>query len=611
MKNATNSDYIGRIQTITIADKTRKSSETAKKSKPDIYETITAKITEQLSAGIIPWEKPWSGDPAAARNYFSGKPYSFINQMILNRSGCYATFKQWTESGAKIRKGAKADYIYFYKTQKKETDELDENGEKIVIGYPVLRRFAVFHESDVEGVTAKPAPIPPARSVSAEKIIADYVKKSGIMFFSGISEKAYYSPIVDAVKIPDISQYKTAEAYYSTAFHELTHSTGHKTRLDREGVNAASYHPFGSEVYSREELIAEMGAAFLCSASGMETASTLKNSAAYIQSWLRALKNDKHMIVYAASRAQKAAEYILNMLDPETPDPSDDKPDGLPESSGPVTTAETPATVTDSEPSERISDKISDIPTVKKTFPKALKIKNGSRQIELCLPEFFPTTIKNLKILATDIKNGCTPEDVKNLIDYLNDSADQNEKSAELLRENAEKYDKVVNSIEKFRKTRPDARLTPEQDKMLHELKEDEHKFNYHTREARSFRKNAEWLVKLLQPTEKIDNAQPSTPAEDPKTDVTPLTLKNSVVVFSGSLKRSRETAKKAVKAAGGKVTEKVSRKTDILVLGSYEDFNAPKGEKSEKLLKAEKLIADGYNITIINEQQFIDLLRS
>ena len=124
-----------------------------------------------------------------------------------------------------------------------------------------------------------------------------------------ISDRAYYSPSIDYVCVPALEQYSDTSEYYSTTFHELTHSTGHKTRLDRLTSGAAA--AFGGEDYSKEELVAELGAAALCNQCGIETSNSFKNSAAYIQSWLKALKNDKRMIVNASAAAQKAVDFIL------------------------------------------------------------------------------------------------------------------------------------------------------------------------------------------------------------------------------------------------------------------------------------------------------------
>ena len=316
-------DFVGKPMTI----QTREKKTRAPKNAPHLtnYDKITAKICAAMEGGVIPWKKMWSGRAAAARNYTTNRPYSLLNQLILGRGGRYATWKQWHELGARIKKGAKAEYIYFFTQQPKETDQVDENGEKIVVSFPVLREYAVFHENDTEGIELKPDELPEnTRIKAADSVLNNYLNGAGVEFYELLINEAYYAPRVDAIKMPEINQFANSAAYYATAFHECGHSTGHASRLNREGVNNSTYHAFGDEVYSREELIAEMCSAFVCSACGIDSNATVKNSAAYIQSWLRALKNDSKMIVYAASRAEKAAEYILGFTPGQTPDPKPD-----------------------------------------------------------------------------------------------------------------------------------------------------------------------------------------------------------------------------------------------------------------------------------------------
>lgn len=316
-------DFVGKTMTI----QTREKKTRAPKNAPRVtnYDKITAKICAAMEGGVIPWKKMWSGSAAAARNYTTNRPYSLLNQLLLGRGGRYATWKQWHELGARVKKGAKAEYIYFFTKQPKETGELDENGEKVVKAFPVLREYAVFHETDIEGIELKPDELPQnARIQVADSVLNNYLNGAGVDFYELPIDRAYYAPRVDAIKVPQISQFDNSAAYYATAFHECGHSTGHASRLNREGVNNSTCHAFGDEVYSREELIAEMCSAFVCGACGIDSNATVKNAAAYIQSWLRALKNDSKMIVYAASRAEKAAEYILGFSPDQTPDPEPD-----------------------------------------------------------------------------------------------------------------------------------------------------------------------------------------------------------------------------------------------------------------------------------------------
>ena len=289
----------------------------------NVYQMVTDRITAQLEQGVIPWHKPWTGASAedgGAINYVSRRPYSFLNQMVLGKPGEYLTWKQVEELGGKVKKGAKAGMVVFYTklTIKDPTFINPENGEPETRTIPYLRYYNVFHLDDVEGIESKlsqPGAEPKAEPIeAAEKVVADYLSRQPALRFQNDkpSNRAYYSLTEDKVVVPMITQYKIPEEYYSTTFHELTHSTIPESRCDRKAENARSF--FGNEEYSREELVAEIGSAMLCNRIGIEAERAFKNSVAYIKSWLGALKNDPKMIVWAAGRAEKAAKFILNEL---------------------------------------------------------------------------------------------------------------------------------------------------------------------------------------------------------------------------------------------------------------------------------------------------------
>lgn len=277
--------------------------------KKDIYEMVTDRIIEQLEKGYIPWQKPWTGVHDGAYNRISNKPYSLLNQMLLSKTGEYATFKQWTELGGHIRKGEKAEIVTFWKIQ--QIEEENEDGEKIIKQLPLLRYYNVFHISQVEGVEPKSIDLNELQPIEeAERIKTEYMQREHIKILEKVTDKAFYSPSLDYIQVPCKEQYQNIEEFYSTLFHEMTHSTGHKNRLDREDVKDCMY--FGSENYSKEELCAELGSAFLINKLGIASSKSFNNSTAYIQSWLRVLKNDKKFIISASSRAEKAVKYILN-----------------------------------------------------------------------------------------------------------------------------------------------------------------------------------------------------------------------------------------------------------------------------------------------------------
>ena len=284
-------------------------------TKKNVYEMVTERVMEQMKQGIIPWHRPWTGAADGAINYVTRKPYSLLNQMLLGRSGEWLSFKQLKERGGNIKKGAKAGMVVFYTKFSYKKDEQQADGTTIEKEHtiPVLRYYNVFHIEDCTGIESKLGEKPASAAEpieAAEEIVNGYVSRENLRFKNDEpSNRAYYSPVLDEVVVPMLSQYAVTEEYYSTTFHELTHSTMKKSRCDREAENKVA--AFGSNDYSREELVAELGSAYLCTTAGLDSEKAFRNSVAYIQSWLRALKNDPKMIVWAASRAEKAARYIL------------------------------------------------------------------------------------------------------------------------------------------------------------------------------------------------------------------------------------------------------------------------------------------------------------
>ena len=290
-----------------------KSKRKSKPSKPttngnankfDIYQAVTDRIISQLEQGIIPWKKSWQGNEPI--NYITRKPYRGINTLLLKQGGEYATFKQIKDSGGSVLKGEKSQMIVFWKVLERENPE----GEKEKI--PFLKYYNVFHISQTT-LESKLEPINPAADhdpiEAAESVISDYTGRTGVKprLVTG-THQAYYTPSTDEVTMPTLNQFTSPEAYYSTYFHELAHSTGHKSRLNRLDATAA----FGSQVYSKEELVAEISSAQVMSFTGIELPDTFENSVAYIKNWLSKLKDDKKLIVTAASAAQKATDLILN-----------------------------------------------------------------------------------------------------------------------------------------------------------------------------------------------------------------------------------------------------------------------------------------------------------
>ncbi len=276
-----------------------------------VYEMVTERIIEQLENNIIPWEKPWTGIRSGAFNRISKKPYSLLNQMLLKHDGEYATFKQWKDLGGHVRKGEKSEIVVFWKIQPIEEEQ--EDGTKIVKQIPLLKYFNVFHISQVDGVeplqTDDLNDIEPIEK--AENILHDYWNRESIKIEHVKCDNAYYSPTRDLIHLPLFEQFTDANKYYSTAFHESVHSTMKESRCNRAEDRKGKLVAFGSDDYSKEELVAEIGSASLMNIIGIETNKSFRNSAAYIQGWLSVLRNDVKFIVSASSKAEKAVKYIL------------------------------------------------------------------------------------------------------------------------------------------------------------------------------------------------------------------------------------------------------------------------------------------------------------
>ncbi len=274
----------------------------------DVYQMVNDRIINALASGVVPWRRPWCLVNGGAFNRITGRPYSLLNQMCLKHSGEYATFDQWNSIG-EIKKGAQAEKVVFWKKLEPKDEEGEEGDTKARF---VLRYYNVFHISQVLGVEPLPSKEETHyhdRIQDAEGLVNGYIRRESIKLEEERSNRAYYSPKEDTVHIPAISQYLDVEEYYSTLMHELVHSTGHRKRLNRPGLTTVS---FGSEEYSKEELIAEIGAASILNGLGIETVGSFTNSVAYIESWLSKLRDDKYLAVHAASAAERAVRYVYD-----------------------------------------------------------------------------------------------------------------------------------------------------------------------------------------------------------------------------------------------------------------------------------------------------------
>ena len=272
----------------------------------DVSTMVTDKILASLEKGTIPWRKPWvSGLPC---NLVSKAPYQGINLIILGmndfKSRYWVTYKQAISKGGNVRSGEKGTAIVFWSFPKaRKLNKLTNEYETKTV--PFLKYYTVFNLDQCEGIEAPVEEVLKFEPLEkCEEILKSY-KTMPKVTHGG--DRACYSPALDAISMPHKENFKSVAGYYSTLFHEAVHSTGHKNRLDRDLTGL-----FGNHEYSFEELVAELGAGMCAAHAGIEL-ETLDNSAAYIQSWIKKLSNDKKMIIKAGGKAKKAYSMILGI----------------------------------------------------------------------------------------------------------------------------------------------------------------------------------------------------------------------------------------------------------------------------------------------------------
>nr|WP_047167543.1 zincin-like metallopeptidase domain-containing protein [Sphingomonas sp. Y57] len=282
----------------------------------NLYDEVTNRIISELEAGRFPWVQPWGRSvgvaPGLPRNALTARNYSGVNVLILwgaviengYPSQSWLTFRQALEAGGNVRKGERGTTVVYANrfTPEAEKERARETGEE-ARAVPFLKRFTVFNVAQCEGLrpglATDPAPLPERQIVPiAEEVIA----ASGVDFRIG-GDRAFYVPTHDYVQVPPQPAFFEQIDYYRTALHELTHATGHASRLGRKFATS-----FGTKDYAREELVAEMGSAFLCAALGIQP--TVRH-ADYLASWLSVLREDNRAIFRAAGQASKAADWLL------------------------------------------------------------------------------------------------------------------------------------------------------------------------------------------------------------------------------------------------------------------------------------------------------------
>jgi antirestriction protein ArdC len=273
----------------------------------DITQQVTDRIIAELEAGAAPWVKPWRADSSADKSIVTGKAYQGVNRLLLGMSSMaqgfsspyWATFKQWSDRGASIRKGSKGTQIIFYSPISRTIKD-QVTGEEEDVSYAVLKSFYVFNSEQVDGAEV-PAPAAAPDQFQIDAAAEAFIVGTGARISHG-GDAAFYAPGPDRIQLPHKTAFQDPASYYATAFHELAHWTGHDSRLDRKLSGK-----FASPSYAFEELVAELSAAFLCQDHGIS--SELRH-AGYIGSWLKACREDKRAIFRAAALAQKASDFL-------------------------------------------------------------------------------------------------------------------------------------------------------------------------------------------------------------------------------------------------------------------------------------------------------------
>ena len=277
------------------------------------YQVMTDRILALLEQGTVPCHRPWDSATGMPRNLFSQRAYRGINIWLLTAMGYaspfWATFHQVTAAGGRVRKGARGVPVVFWKVYTKEDQETGDEAKRFV-----LRQYTVFNAAQLDGVAIPAITVLTHRFTPIERCaqLVDAMPQRPVILHG--HQRAFYTPATDTLHLPSPTCFQSPEAYYATVFHELVHAVGHRSRLNRSTLTDLCL--FGSPTYAKEELVAEMGAAYLCGVCGIANA-TIDNSAAYLQSWIAALRHDPTMLVHAAAQAQKAAAYIQN-LHPDT-----------------------------------------------------------------------------------------------------------------------------------------------------------------------------------------------------------------------------------------------------------------------------------------------------
>lgn len=285
-----------------------------------VYQIVTDKVLAMIDSGVAPWKRPWkvgAGKQRSIDMISKGTYYNGINQFMLSMtaslngwSNVWMTFNMIKARGGKIKEGEKGSCAYFYKLVQRD-NAITGDPE---YSHPIFRFFLVFNLDQVDGIVVKgvnDGSVNVPDTLPAPQSIVDGYQNAPEIRFGG--DRACYSPTIDKINMPALEAFDTVENYYATLFHEMAHSTGHLTRLNRKEIMDPI--KFGSHDYSLEELVAELTSVYLCDSCGISNNRTLESAAGYLAHWHAALKNDPSMFATAASRAQKAATHILGKVE--------------------------------------------------------------------------------------------------------------------------------------------------------------------------------------------------------------------------------------------------------------------------------------------------------
>ncbi len=287
-----------------------------------VYEIVQNKFIKMIEDAIqgdkkLPWQKPWAGRPKL--NYVTRRPYGGINLFLLpDNDSEFITFKQLTKlreknPEIKLKKGCKKHLVIYWDIVEKENEEVDE-----VKTIPILKYYTVYSISDVENLESKfPKYEHKDNYIEADTLIEKYTRQNGIIFQEVKSNEAFFvssktslPSSKDYIQVPERGQFKVLEEFYSTAFHELGHSTG--TRLGR--FDKDNHNPFGSEKYSKEELVAELTSSMVLGSLEIENKKVEENSVAYLLGWMNVIRKDINLIISASAKAREASDFILDSI---------------------------------------------------------------------------------------------------------------------------------------------------------------------------------------------------------------------------------------------------------------------------------------------------------